>query len=88
MITFCMPTSGGYAFYHEKVHNKRRKIMAIAMAQQKGNLVYIYDENNRMIRTFSGELHGYTSSTVTVKKGHILCMYDENGHMKGSRSCS
>ena len=61
--------------------------MAIGMAQQKGSWVYVYDEKNHQTCTLSGELYGYTSSTVTIKKGSWLYMYDEKGHNTGTRSC-
>lgn len=61
--------------------------MGIGMAQQKGNVVLVYDENNRQIFMQSGELHGYTSGTVTVKRGNVLLMFDEKGRQTGMRSC-
>lgn len=61
--------------------------MAIAMAQQKGNYVYVYDEKNRQLFTQLGELQGYTSTIVTVKRNNYLYMYDEKGRQTGSRSC-
>ena len=57
------------------------------MAQQKGNTVYVYDEQNHQIFTHSGELHGYTASTVTIKIGNTLYMYDDKGRQTGTRSC-
>jgi len=59
--------------------------MAIGMAQQKGNTVYVYDDRNRQLFTKSGELHGYTSTTVTIKNGYSLYMYNEKGQQVGSR---
>lgn len=61
--------------------------MGIAMAQQRGNYVYVYDEKNHQLFSTSGELHGYTSGTVTIKRGAVLYMYDEKGHQTGSRHC-
>lgn len=61
--------------------------MAIGMAQQKGNQVYVYDERNHQLWCKSGDLQGYTSGTVTIKQGNTLYMYDERGHQTGSRSC-
>lgn len=61
--------------------------MGIAMAQQKGNEVYVYDEKNRQLWSKYGELYGYTSSTVTIKKGNELYMYNEKGSQTGSRHC-
>ena len=87
MFGFYTSTFGGDTFYNETVHNKRRKNMAIAMAQETGNNVRVYDENNRILFTIHGELHGYTSNTVTIKQGNILRMYDEKGCIKGTRHC-
>lgn len=61
--------------------------MAIAVAVQKGNMVYVYDEKNHTLWSKSGELYGYTSSVVTIKKGNMLYMYDEKNRSCGSRSC-
>jgi len=62
--------------------------MAIGMAQQKGGWVVAYDENNRELWTRSGELQGYTSSTVTIKRDGWLCMYNEKNQETGCRSCN
>lgn len=62
--------------------------MAIGMAQQKGNWVYVYDENNRELWSRTGELHGYTSSTVTIKRDGWLFMYNEKNQETGSRFCN
>ncbi len=61
--------------------------MAIGMAQQRGSVVYVYDENNRQLWAKDGELYGYTSGNVTIKIGSILYMYDEKGMQVGARSC-
>lgn len=61
--------------------------MAISMAQQKGNYVYVYDEKNHQLYTQSGELQGYTSGTVTVKRDNYLYTYDEKGHQTAARAC-
>ncbi len=58
------------------------------MAQQKGNIVYVYDENNRELWSRIGELHGYTSNTVTIKQGDVLYMYNEKNQETGSRLCN
>lgn len=58
------------------------------MAQQKGDWVYVYDENNRELWTRSGELYGYTSSTVTIKRDGWLFMYNEKNIQTGCRSCN
>ena len=60
--------------------------MAIGMATKKGSFIYVYDEKNRQLFTKSGDLHGYTSSTVTVKQGSFLYTYDEKGRQVGVTS--
>lgn len=60
--------------------------MAIGVAVQRGSTVYVYDKNNRVLFTKNGELHGYTSSTVTVKKGGTLYTYNEKGSVISTHS--
>ncbi len=59
--------------------------LAIGMAVQRGNYVYVYDERNHQIFSQYGELQGYTGSTVTVKRGNYAYMYNERGHQIGSQ---
>jgi hypothetical protein len=59
--------------------------MAIALAVQKGNIVYVYDERNRQMFTHVGELHSFTGSIVTLKKGNLFYMFDERGRQTGTR---
>lgn len=40
----------------------------IVTAIQKGGSVYVYGERNRLLFTQSGELHGYTGSSVSIKR--------------------
>ena len=61
--------------------------MAIVMVQQRGNVVYVYAERNRLLWSTNGELQGYTGSSVTVKNGNTLYVYDEKRRMIGSRPC-
>lgn len=61
--------------------------MSIMLAQERGSFVYVYDENNRHLFTKSGELHGYTSNSVTVKRGSVLYTYNEKGLQISSRCC-
>lgn len=61
--------------------------MAIAMALQRGNMVYVYNERNVQLWCRSGELYGYTGSTVTIKQNHMLYMYDEKNIQRGMRAC-
>ncbi len=52
------------------------------MAEQKGSYVYAYDECGTIIFTKSGQLMGYTSSTVAVKQGSTTYVFDEKGNIK------
>lgn len=69
------------------LQNKGELIMAISVAVQKGNSVYVYDESNRTLFIKSGELHGYTSTTVSVRRGKSVYTFDERGCTKSIRSC-
>lgn len=51
----------------------------IVTAVQKGKLVYVYGAGNRVLFSQYGELHGYTSSSVSVKKGNLIYTYNERG---------
>lgn len=59
--------------------------MAIANAIPKGSSVYVYDEHGRQIFSISSGtgpnngLHGFTSSTVSVRRGSSIYTYDEQG---------
>ena len=53
--------------------------MAIGNAKQNGSFVYAYDEKGRQLFVKNGELHGFTGSTVVVKKGAFLYNYDKKG---------
>ena len=61
-------------------------ILSIGMAVQRGSTVYVYDERNHTLWTRSGELQGYTGTTVNIKIGSSIYMYDEHNHCIGSRS--
>ena len=58
------------------------------MAQQQGDIIYVYDENNHLLWSKTGELYGYTSGIVTMKHGSMLYMYNDRGSLTGSRSCN
>ena len=60
--------------------------MSIAVAIQKGSQVYVYDTSNRIIYIKSGQLHGYTSTTVNVINGSTIYTYDERGCIKFTHS--
>jgi len=54
--------------------------MAITVAIQEGSSVVVKDENNNVLFRKSGQLHGYTGTTVSVKEssGYIVT-YNEKG---------
>lgn len=62
--------------------------MAIGSAIQRGNTVYVYDENNRQIWVKQGTLIGYTSNTLSVKVGdaNTVSVYNDKGHHISSRA--
>lgn len=51
----------------------------IITAVQKGNFVYVYGTGNRTLFSKIGELHGYTSNSVSIKKGNLIYTYNERG---------
>jgi len=53
--------------------------MAIGNAVQRGDWVYVYDERGTNIFSQQGELMGYTSHTVNVRKHGWIYTYDERG---------
>ena len=63
-----------------------RYAMAIGMAVQKGRQVYVYDERNHQIFVLSGELHGYTSGTVSVRIDRMIYTHDEKRRQVGATS--
>ncbi len=58
--------------------------MAIASAIKKGSAVYAYDEKGHQIFCKpvgnDGELLGYTSSTLTVRRRKAAYTYNDKGH--------
>ena len=58
----------------------------IGSALQKGSTVYVYDENGRTLYSKSGDLAGYTGSTVSIRANNTLYTYDERGRVKYSKS--
>lgn len=53
----------------------------IASARDDGHFIYVYDENGRTLFVKSGELMGFTGSTVTVRREPFYYTYDENGSL-------
>lgn len=54
----------------------------IGMAEQNGSVVYVYDTNGMLLWSKSGTLHGYTSTTVTIKQESIMYVFGEQGEVK------
>ena len=50
-------------------HGKKEDHM-IETAIQKGSYVYVYGQGNRTLFSCPGELHGFTSATVSVREGY------------------
>lgn len=50
----------------------------ITTAIQRGNSVYVY-EKSRILFTRIGELIGFTSSTVSIKRNRTIYVYNERG---------
>ena len=61
--------------------------MAIGTVTQRGNMIYVYDERGHLKFTQSGELQGYTSTSVSVRRGggNLVYVYDENGRLSFTR---
>lgn len=54
--------------------------MAISVAIQRGNTVFVYDAQNRVLFTKNGKLQGFTSATVSVYvSSNTIYTYDEQG---------
>ena len=59
--------------------------MAIANVIQRGNACHVYNEKNSNIFTIPGELMGYTSTTVNVKRQHAIYTYNEKNQQIACR---
>ncbi len=64
--------------------------MAIGYAEQRGTLIYVYDQAGHQITSISAVgryssdgLKAYTTDTVQVQKGRLLYLYDESGKQTG-----
>ena len=53
----------------------------ITVAVEKHGEVHVYGENNRLLFLKSGQLYGFTSTTVSVKRGGEVCVYDAKGSL-------
>ncbi len=58
----------------------------ITTAIQKGECVYVYD-NNRIVFIKHGLLHGFTSSTVSIKIGNCITVYNEKEQIISRHTC-
>lgn len=59
----------------------------ISTVVEKGSSVSIYNEKNQYVGSISlcgGQLVGYTSTTVSIKKGGTVHVYDEKGRFKST----
>jgi hypothetical protein len=52
----------------------------IGLAKQQGTSIYVYDTKGNFLFNKSGELLGFTSSTVSVKTGSSVYVYDSKGN--------
>jgi hypothetical protein len=60
--------------------------MAIAVAIQRGDGVYVYDERNHFLMNKPGKLVGYTSNTVSVEFGGVIHTFDAKGRVVSSQA--
>ena len=64
--------------------------MAIGNAVQRGTVVYIYNEDNKLTGSVpagngpNDGLKGYTPSRVNVQRGSLIYSYNENGQLEDS----
>jgi len=56
----------------------------IALAEQRNDSsIHVYDENGMtLFIESSGELLGFTSNTVSIKRNGVTFVYDEKGRIK------
>ena len=57
----------------------------IAIAKQEGNYVKLFDEKGGYMFCLTGELQGYTATTVSVKEGTSIKVFDDKGAYKFCR---
>ena len=56
----------------------------IITAIQRGTVVYVYGKCNSLLFSLNGELRGYTSNSVSVKRGPTINVYNEHGSLISS----
>lgn len=60
--------------------------MAIEVAVQRGGLVSVVGSKNRQLFSKSGDLHGYTGSSVSIKRGNVIYTYNDRGGQIGAKT--
>ena len=58
----------------------------IETAVQKGNAVYVYGNGNKTLIVKTGELYGYTSTSVSVKHGNAVYTYNDRGALTSTHT--
>ena len=56
----------------------------IITAVERGGWVYVYGEGNHELFRECGELNGYTSSSVSIKRNGYIYTYDTKHHVIAS----
>ena len=59
----------------------------IQTAVQRGDWVYVYGENGTQLFYQSGQLMGFTGTSVSIKRGDWIYVYDQNGNQTNYYSC-
>lgn len=57
----------------------------IGVAKQEGSTVKVYNEKGSFLFSKSGQLQGFTSTTVAIKEGSTIKVYDEKGSFQFSK---
>jgi hypothetical protein len=60
-------------------------MMEIGNAVERNGTVFVYDTKNSLMWSRNGSLHGFTASTVNVKRGNTIHMFDVKGTQTGTR---
>ncbi len=61
--------------------------MAIGSVQQRGEFVYVFDQQGRRLFTLSAGnepndgLLGYTSSSITIRRGYFIYVHNADGSL-------
>jgi hypothetical protein len=62
--------------------------MPISTVVQRGSFVQVYDHRGIPLFSRSGELHGYSGGTVSVRRGRVVHTFDERGRQISTRTQS